>query len=623
MLGSFDRDLPIRVRVLTILAVVTLLSVGTVGAVSYQLGVGTLRQQAIDQLTVARELKARQIESYFRIIRDQLVTLSENRMVIDALREFTAAASTLDGELGAGPLRRSEIELGLRLHYQEEFLPRLQAGLGDAGSLSDHLPGDDLAVSLQHLYISENPFDVGSKQLLDAAEAGTRYDRVHERYHPLFRTFLDRFGYYDLFLVSAADHRVVYSVYKEIDFGTSLESGPHRGSNLAQAYRVGRGLAAPSDARLVDFGPYVPSYGAQASFIASPVVDGDELLGVLVFQMPLSRINETMTNGGAWGSMGFGETGEAYLVGPDQTLRTESRFLVQDRDRYLEAIRDAGMDEGVVRAIEAQGSAVGLQPVRTEGVRLALAGETGVSRFRDYRGVQVFSSFRPLDIQDLDWVLMSEKDVSEAMAPVGSLARRMLIVLAVLLPVLGLLALWFAANLIRPIRALSVSANALASGDLDQSVAVERGDEVGDLARSFESMRLSLRRLIDRQNRSIEALSTPLIPIRDDVVVLPIVGELDPARCDRLRDSLTGQLHASGARVAILDLTGVTDLDLEVAEGLVGIARSVRLLGAQAIISGVQPEVALRMADGGVGLEGVATARTLREAIETAVEQRR
>jgi rsbT co-antagonist protein RsbR len=77
----------------------------------------------------------------------------------------------------------------------------------------------------------------------------------------------------------------------------------------------------------------------------------------------------------------------------------------------------------------------------------------------------------------------------------------------------------------------------------------------------------------------------------------------------------------NGARFAILDLTGVPDLDEEVAEGLVRIARSVRLLGARAIISGVQPGLAIRMADGDVGIEGVMTARTLREAIETAVEQ--
>jgi methyl-accepting chemotaxis protein len=621
MLDSFQRDRSIRLRVHAILAVVTILSLGTMAAVSYQLGVRTLEEEATAKLTAIRELKAHEIELYFQTIRDQLVTLSEDRMVVDALREFSSSASTLPDELASSQVARDAREQALRLHYQDEFLPRLEAGMGQVEPFSAYWPQDAGAWSLQHLYISGNPFDVGSKQLLDASQAGTGYDVVHQRYHPLFRNFLERFGYYDLFLVSAVDRRVVYSVFKEVDFGTSLVTGPYRESNLAQAAQAALGFSLATDALLVDFQPYVPSYGAAASFIASPVYDGDELLGALVFQMPLSRINETMTNGGEWRSAGFGETGEAYLVGPDARLRTESRFLLEAREEYLRAIREAGVDEALARAIEAQGSAVGLQPVESEGVRRALEAESGVARFSDYRGVDVFSSFRPLVIADLEWVLLSEMDVAEAMAAVGSLARRGFWALVVLLPILGLLAFWFSASLVRPIRALSATANALANGELDQPVAMDRGDEIGDLARSFESMRLSLRDLIDRQNRSIEALSTPLIPIHDDVVVLPLVGELDRPRCHRIRESLTHRLHEKGARCVIIDLTGVSRLDPEVAAELVRVAQSARLMGASAILSGLRPQLAAELADHPDAMAGIATARSLRDAIEVATQK--
>jgi anti-anti-sigma regulatory factor/HAMP domain-containing protein len=615
------RHRSIRSRVLGVLALVALLSVGTMAVVSYQLGSATLERQALGQLTAVRELQARQIETYFRMIVDQAVTSSENRMFVDALGEFTRAVSALGGELQARGVSGDEADLGLRLYYQDEFLPRLAANVDDVGPLADYWPTDAVARSLQHLFISSNPFDVGSKHLLDASDEGTRYDTVHERYHPLFRSFLERFGYYDIFLVDVTSHRIVYSVFKEVDFGTSLERGPYRSSNLAAAYRAATSSPTASFTRLEDFEPYDPSYGAPASFIASPVLDDDDVVGVLVFQLPLDRINGVMTSEGAWREVGFGETGESYIVGSDFRLRTESRFLVEDASGYMTAARSAGVPEATLRSIEAYGTAVGLQPVRTEGTQRALDGEGGVARFDDYRGEPVLSSFRPLDIPGLDWALMSEIDESEALGPLTVQRNRTLVALAVLLPLLGLLAAWFAGNLTRPLRALSATASRLAEGQLDATVDLGRGDEIGDLARSFEAMRVSLRELIERQNRSIEALSTPLIPIHDDVVVLPIVGELDQARCDRLRASLTEQLHMNGARFAILDLTGVPDLDEEVAEGLVRIARSVRLLGARAIISGVQPGLAIRMADGDVGIEGVMTARTLREAIETAVEQ--
>ncbi|UCC25867.1 MAG: HAMP domain-containing protein [Gemmatimonadales bacterium] len=618
MFGSFERDRSIRVRVLSVLALVTLVSIGTMAVVSYRLGVRTLEQQAIDQLTAARELKGQQIEDYFQTIRDQLVTLSEDRMVVAALREFSAATATLEQELAARQLSAPDVEREVRVHYQNEFYPRLEASVDDPGPLSRYWPEDPVALSLQHLYIGDNPYALDFKHLLDASDAGTRYDEAHARYHPLLRQFLERFGYYDLFLVSATDLRIVYSVFKEVDFGTSLSAGPHRQSSLADVSAAAMGFPAASDARLVDFRPYLPSYGAPASFIASPVVEEGEVLGALVFQMPLSRINETMTSGGAWRSVGFGETGEAYLVGPDETLRTESRFLIEEREGYLAAIRAAGIDETVVRSIEAQESAVGLQPARTEGVSRALAGETGESRFRDYRDVEVFSAFRPLDIQDLNWVIMSEIDVAEAMSAVGTLGRRMAVALVVLIPLLALLAYWFSGNLVRPIQALSVTANALAGGELDQPVDMNRGDEVGDLARSFESMRVSLRDLIDRQNRSIEALSTPLIPIHDDVVVLPLVGELDRSRCQRIRDSLTHRLHERGDRCVIVDLTGVSRLDPEVADELALVAQAARLMGAKVILSGLRPQLAADLADHPETMSGIATARSLRDAIEVA-----
>ncbi len=614
------RDLSIRLRVLSVLAIVTIISVGTMAAVAYRLGVSTSEQQALDLLTSVRELKGRQIEGYFETIRDQVVTQSENLMVVEALREFTAAARTLENELLASGPSASDLDLGLRLYYQDEFLPRLSANSDDAGPLSEYWPSDGLGRLLQYLYVSSNPFAVGSKHLLDRAEAGTRYDAVHGRYHPLLRSFLERFGYYDVFLVDAQTHRIVYSVFKEVDFGTTLEAGPYRESNLASVYRAALAAGSAAFTRLEDFEPYAPSYGAQASFIASPVMQDGELLGVLVFQLPLDRINDVMTSGAAWQATGLGESGESYLVGPDYRLRTESRFLVEDVEAYLTAIGEAGVPPATVRSIEAQGSAVGLQPVRTRGTELALGGETGVARFPDYRDVEVFSSFRPLSIPDLDWVLMSEIDAAEALSPVVAQRNRMLLWVALLLPLLGALAVWFAGNLTRPIRALSVTASQLASGDLEAQVEVDRGDEIGELAGSFEAMRVSLRELIDRQNRSIEALSTPLIPIHDDVVVLPLVGELDTARCEQLRQSLTSQLHEKGARFAILDLTGVPNLDDDVAQGLLKVARSAGLLGARAIISGVRPEMAARMAESNVDIHGIVTARTLRDAIEIAVE---
>jgi anti-anti-sigma regulatory factor/HAMP domain-containing protein len=613
------RGFSIRAKVLWVLAAVALISVGAVGALSYNLGVTTLETQAFDQLTSVRELKGHQIEDYFQFIVDQAVTLSEHPSVASALADFSEATESLSGELARSGWDRPQAEGELRLYYQDEFLPRLNTNLLEPRPLSDFWPEDETARALQSLYLSSNPYEVGSKHLQDQALESADYNEVHARYHPIFRSYLERFGYYDIFLVDLESGRIVYSVFKEVDFGTSLLIGPYRDSNIADVFRAASESGARDFTTLEDFQPYSPSYSARASFVASPVFDGDEPVGVLIFQLPLGRINDVMTSHRNWSSVGLGQTGETYLVGADHRLRTEPRFLLEDPDRYLAAIRGAGALEATANAIASLGSAIGLQEVRTVGTELALSGEYGTAVFEDYRGVEVFSSFRPLELPGLDWVIMSEIDAAEALAAVAELRGRMLIWIAVLIPLLGLIAFWFAGSLARPIRVLSASAAELAQGHLDIEVDVHRGDEIGELAGSFDQMRRSIQELVDRQNRAIEALSTPIIPLRNDAIMVPLVGELDRGRIANTRARLLKGIHDRGAKVAILDLTGVPSIQSEIAEGLQGTIKAAQLLGCRVIVTGMQAAAAGSLVDAGLDLEGVPTEGTMQAGFQLAM----
>jgi anti-anti-sigma regulatory factor/HAMP domain-containing protein len=473
---------------------------------------------------------------------------------------------------------------------------------------------------MQELYITDNPFDPGSKHLLDAAEDGSSYSEAHRRYHPLIRNYLERFGYYDIFLVNHVSGDIVYAVFKEVDFGTSLLSGPYRGSNLAQAFLAARDAGAPGFTRLVDFAPYTPSYDAQASFIATPIHDGDEVVGILAFQMPVDRINTIMTSREEWGRVGLGDTGETYIVGRDLTLRNQSRFLIEDRESYLRSIEASGVGSSTVDRIATLGSTIGLQEVRTEGTLAAIGGETGTGMFPDYRGVPVLSAYRPLDIADVSWGIMSEIDRAEALAPVRSLRNRALTVLAILVVAILGIAAWFANTLTQPIKSLGRVAGELAEGRLDQALEVSGNDEISDLTRSFETMRRSLQSLVRQQEREIDALSVPLIPLRDAVMAMPLVGELDPRRLSKVRETLVEGLHGSEAKAVLLDLTGVPRLDEQSAAGMIGAARAARLLGVQVVLTGMQADVAKSLADLELHLDGIETARTLESGIRLALD---
>ena len=142
---------------------------------------------------------------------------------------------------------------------------------------------------------------------------------------------LEKFGYYDIFLVEPDNGRVVYSVFKELDYATSLVDGPYSQSNFAAAFRAVQGSRNPDLVKMVDFDEYYPSYQSAASFLSVPIIDGDEPVGVLVFQIPIDQMNTTMTNSGSWSSVGLGRSGETYMVSNDYSMRNDSRLLIEDR----------------------------------------------------------------------------------------------------------------------------------------------------------------------------------------------------------------------------------------------------------------------------------------------------
>jgi rsbT co-antagonist protein RsbR len=122
--------------------------------------------------------------------------------------------------------------------------------------------------------------------------------------------------------------------------------------------------------------------------------------------------------------------------------------------------------------------------------------------------------------------------------------------------------------------------------------------------------------LIAQQQKTIMALSTPIIQVWDGVVTLPIVGMLGASRAETVMVNLLGVIVERSARHAILDLTGVERVDAETADHIVRIVRAVELLGARAIVSGIRPKVAQTLVEIGVDLSSLVTAANLQEALK-------
>ena len=159
--------------------ILTIITIAIASTISFQQSRESLEKAAFDQLTSVREMKAFQIEDYLKFIRKQVITFSEDRMVIDTMRELEAAFHNLETELAPDSEKILEINNRLEDYYRREFLGRLAANLQHEPALDDYLPRPTNTRLLQHLYVSANPFDTGSKDLLDDAGDGSEYSRVH------------------------------------------------------------------------------------------------------------------------------------------------------------------------------------------------------------------------------------------------------------------------------------------------------------------------------------------------------------------------------------------------------------------------------------------------------------
>jgi class 3 adenylate cyclase len=502
--------LSIRSKLMMMMLSVSLVSVATVAFLAFRSGERVLTESVFNHLTSVRASKAYQIESYFENVRAQVATLGEDHMIAQATERFRDAFTALD-DASIPPAWDESLDA----YYRDEFLPRLQENVEGSPVFETYRPGRPATRYLQHQYVTSNPNPVGEKQSLDDAGDASVYSTVHAEYHPVFRRLVEKFGYYDMFLIDAQTGAIVYSVYKETDYATSLRDGPYSNTNLAAVVDAVRSSPDRGLVRMIDFAPYRPSYAAPAAFIATPIYDGHRHVGILAFQLPVDEINRIMTGNQSWERDGLGKSGETYLVGPDSRMRSISRFLIEDPKGYARALRNSGVPESSVERLLSLGTSILQQEVRTPAARAAMHGKSGTRIVDDYRGVPVLSSFAPLQIPDVSWLILSEIDLAEAYAPTDAFFRRMIVSAVVLMLVVTLLAMLFSASFVRPIRALADGARRVAQGETDVQIESGSGDEFGELAHSFNDMVASVRtqnELVEAKSRESEDLLTSILP---------------------------------------------------------------------------------------------------------------
>jgi rsbT co-antagonist protein RsbR len=156
--------------------------------------------------------------------------------------------------------------------------------------------------------------------------------------------------------------------------------------------------------------------------------------------------------------------------------------------------------------------------------------------------------------------------------------------------------------------------------DLHAEIAALR-QRVAELEELLAQQQVLQQQTIEEKEMALRELSTPLIPLADGVVALPLIGSIDSNRIQQIMETLLEGISEQQADVALIDITGVKMVDTQVADGLLRAAQAAKLLGAQVVLTGISSDIAQTLVHLGADLNGIITHATLQSGIAFAMEQ--
>ncbi len=484
----------------------------------------TVNTQVQTQLVALRDLKAETVRYELNTRLDALRSLAQNRSTVEAMKGFKSTFYGAGAELAKledPSSQRQAMSSYVDQQFGVEFARRNPTAAPPMAELFSIL--DANTVALQHQYIVANPAPLGEKEKLVAAPAKFAYNEQHALYHPTMERAQKLFGFYDIFFIDNNTDYLLYTVFKELDYATRITQGIVGKTKLAEAYLRVKNAKSRDDIHLTDFEPYLPSYNDQAAFAAVPVFDGDKQIGVLAMQLPIDKITTAVNSGKAWEKIGLGRTGDTYIVGPDKLLRTDVRDVLTGKSGFMAAMSER-LSPAQRGLVDKKSTSIGLINADSPAVQDALAGKSGVSRFVDYRGVNVVGAYAPLKVGNLEWGIVTAIGAEEADAPIVALNeatqyRAALIAGAVLLVVGGLM-FFFVRGFMRPIDKLYETVKAVAAGRTAERSALKQADEIGDLGRAFDNLLDERIAQLEKAQAENETLNNSVIALLQTVFQL-------------------------------------------------------------------------------------------------------
>lgn len=500
----------IQSKLVVMMVMCTIVAATVVGIIGFQAGRNSLRDSVFSRLTEVRESQSRALQDQLTDLKNSMIIYTRGATTRDALAAFTAGFDQLQNQ----PISPAQSQ-SITDYYDDEFIKQVEKYSGTKLNAQQLIPTDNPQRYLQANYTAQRTSDDMAVKVDDAHD-GSAWSAANAKYQDFFREIVTRFEFEDALLLDTAGN-VVYSAYKDVDLGTNILTGPYSGSKLRGAYEKALSSNALDYVGFTDFEIYQPAENVPTAWMVTPVVINGRAAGVLALQFPSTKINRLMTFDKRWAASGLGDTGETFLVGPDDLMRSDSRIFVEDPQAYRREVVAAGTPADVAdRAIRLGGTTL-VQPVPSEATSNAERGESGTLITTDYLGNETLQAYAPMVIPDSDihWAIVAKVDTAEAFAKEATFTKTMVLATVGIIFVVCVAAVFLAQLFVRPIRRLESGARRIGGGDYSVSIPVESRDEIGDLTKAFNEMSRSLtvkEELLNAQRKENGQLLALLMP---------------------------------------------------------------------------------------------------------------
>ena len=361
----------IQSKLVVMLVLCAIVSAAVVGIIGFQTGRGSLRDSVFNRLTEVRQSQSRALAEQLSDLKDSMIIYAHGDTTRSALADFTAGFDALESK----PINPAQSQ-SITDYYNNSYLKQVQQSSGATLNVDQLLPKGNAQRYLQANYTALRHDDATAVKIYDAHD-GSGWSAANARYQNFFREIVTRFEFEDAMLLDTRGN-MVYTTYKDVDLGTNILTGPYSGSKLRDAYEKALSSNELDFVEFTDFEIYQPAENQPTAWMVTPVVAADgHTLGVLALQFPATKINRLMTFDKQGNTTGLGDTGEAFLVGADNLMRSDSRLFLQDRQAYKRDVVAAGTPvEDADQAIRLGGTTL-VQPVPPETTRHAQRGESG------------------------------------------------------------------------------------------------------------------------------------------------------------------------------------------------------------------------------------------------------